>query len=682
MRSGTHRETEARGPLEPSPRRPDSGRRAVALGAGIVVALTAVFALTVVGAIRGVRDDLQRGRSAMDQGRVELREGNAAAASGSFREGRLSFTQAERRSDGLALEAVGWLPILGRSSDAIGAIAEAAVTTADAAIVLSDAAADVPGGLSGLGPTAGRIDPERFSPLARAAEKADRLMSQAVARLDRAPTSLLLVPIGSARDDADTELADLSESIHTSSLLLHGLPTFLGADEPQRYFFGAQNPAELRGTGGLIGAYSILEIDDGRFSFSPFVPIHDLPKLPLNSLPAPNDDYAENYDQFRRGGRFWTSINVMPDFPSVATAILTSYEAATGRKLDGVLLADPFAEKALLTTSGPVDIPDYDVQINARNVVPFTTNQAYSLFTDSPRRKRVLGDVATAAFTRFLSQPSTDVVDLRELFKAAASRHIQVFSTDPVMQEGLRRTPVGAALRLEGGTKNFMSVVVNSGAGSKVDFYQERTVDYTVDLRDDGSANGELVLTLDNRAPTSGQPPYVIGPFGRGGDNAGAILQNLEAGESVALVNVYCGTECEPRDALMNGSPTTVTTEVDLGMRFIRDYYAVKSGDHKALRLRWRNPSAWDGNGSGGAYRMTFANQVTIRPAMLRLRIEPPEGMHVISASAPLRIVDGVAVYEGTPGAHLDVSIEFGPSLPVRWWRNVERFLSTPVFEL
>ena len=81
------------------------------------------------------------------------------------------------------------------------------------------------------------------------------------------------------------------------------------------------------------------------------------------------------------------------------------------------------------------------------------------------------------------------------------------------MQEGLRRTPVGGALRPLGADDDLVSVVVNSGAGSKVDFYQERNVGYRVELDDDGSASAELELTLRNHAPTSGQPPYVIGPF-------------------------------------------------------------------------------------------------------------------------------------------------------------------------
>jgi hypothetical protein len=402
----------------------------------------------------------------------------------------------------------------------------------------------------------------------------------------------------------------------------------------------------------------------------------------LRSIPSPNEDYSENYDLFRRGGRLWTSINVMPDFPSVARAILNSYEAATEKRLDGVILADPFAEAALLETTGPVQLPGYDVEIDADNVVAFTTNEAYSLFTDSVRRKQVLGDVARAAFERFVTQPSADRVDLAGFLEAAGGRHIQVFSDDPVMQEGLIATPVGGALLPAGSDEDLVSVVVNSAAGSKVDFYQERSVRYDVELSEDGSAAATLDLTLRNDAPVSGQPPYVIGPFRSLGDGAGPILPNLVAGESVALVNVYCGADCIPQQARLDGAPVSLRTDVDLGMRYVQHYYSIRSGEQRTLRLRWDDPGAWDGNSSGGTYGMTFTNQITIRPSRLSLTIAPPQGMRVVSVSAPLRIEGNSAVYDGEPGPRLDVEIEFGPPLPVRLWRNVTRFLTTPVFEL
>ena len=155
-------------------------------------------------------------------------------------------------------------------------------------------------------------------------------MVDAVSRLDEAPRTLLLGPVASARRDAEAELTELRDKVHAASLLLQGLPAFLGADGAPEVLRGSQNPAELRGTGGLIGAYSILTIDEGHFRFEPFEPIQSLP-TPVGEVPAPNDDYATNYEPFRGGDRFWTAINVMPDFPSVAQAILSSYEASTRR---------------------------------------------------------------------------------------------------------------------------------------------------------------------------------------------------------------------------------------------------------------------------------------------------------------------------------------------------------------
>ena len=507
-------------------------------------------------------------------------------------------------------------------------------------------------------------------------------MNDAAAQLERTTHSLVLEPVAGALRDAEEEIVAIRDEIHAFALILDGLPRFLGADGRRTYFFGAQNPAELRGTGGLIGAYSLLRIDDGRFRFSRFEPIHSLTQPPLKDVPPPNADYAA-YEQFRRHGLFWTSINVMPDFPSVAQAILASYQASTGTRLDGVVIADPFALAALLEATGPVEVPGYGVTVDADTVVPFTTNEAYSVFDDPNRRKRILGDVARAAFGRFVEQPSTDTGDLRTLIDAASDRHILVYSADGALQEGLAATPVGGALRPPHADDDLLSVVVNSSAGSKVDFYQQREVVYAVGLHDDGSARAELALTLENHAPTTGEPPYVIGPFPQQGTYFGPILRSIDAGDSVALSTVYCGTDCLPveDETELDGTPTDVQTGVDLGVRYLRHYYAIPSGEERELGLVWDYPTAWEGNSSGGVFRMTFANQVTVRPSTLEIRIEPPEGMEITSVTAPLTVRAGAAVYNGEAATRLDLEVEFGPSLPARLWRNTLRFLKTPVFD-
>jgi len=658
-------------PEPPGPAAPHRDRRRLLLWILVPLAALSLFLVFLVAAVAGVRDDLVEARSAMERGREQLLDGEATEAAASFAEGRKLFAAAEDRVGGPILRPVTWLPVLGRTLDAVSAMGSSGATAAEAAGVLAEAVADLPGGLEALSPSGGRIPVEQIPALAEAAAEADVLMTSAEERLAASPDSLLIGPVAPARRDAEEQLGDLQDTVHSAAGVLGGLPEFLGADGPRRYFFGAQNPAELRGTGGLIGAYSILTIDDGRFRFSPFSSIYRLPSSPLGELPPPNEDFAENYNQFRGGGRFWSAINVMPDFPTVAQAVLTAYEAATGETLDGAIVADPFALAALLETAGPVDLPGYDVQIDAESVVPFTTNEAYSLLTDSSARKRVLGDVARIAFERFIaSSPSLD--DLERVLDAGADRHIQIYSTDPAMQEALASTSAGGTLALAGADRNFASVVVNSAAGSKVDFYQQRTIDVSTLLREDGSASTTTEVVLHNRAPSSGQPAYVIGPF----------KFASEPGESIALLHVYCGVDCYPGQATLDGVPVETNTRVDLGMRYVQHYFPIPSKEKASFEVSWEEPEAWEGNSSGGVYRMTFANQVTIRPAAVSVRIEPPPGMEIVDASDGMQVIDGAAIYEGVPGARLDLEVAFSPPLTVRWWRNVTRFLTTPVIDL
>jgi hypothetical protein len=64
-------------------------------------------------------------------------------------------------------------------------------------------------------------------------------------------------------------------------------PAFLGADGPRTYFFGAVNPAELRGGGGLLGAYSLLTVQDGHFPSDGFARRSSYRRWTSPSCPVP-----------------------------------------------------------------------------------------------------------------------------------------------------------------------------------------------------------------------------------------------------------------------------------------------------------------------------------------------------------------------------------------------------------
>jgi hypothetical protein len=623
----------------------------------IALALGALLVAGVSTAGLAYRRDLAAGRAALQAARLALADGDAATAARGFAEAERRFADAQRTTQGPWLGALARIPLLGRTSDALGAVAGAGRRIAEAGAVLARAVGELPGGLRALAPSGGRILTEPFPVLADAASLARDRVAEAVGTLREAPHDGLIGPAAGLLGSAQREATSLHEQLEVATGILRGAPAFLGADGPRRYFFGAQNPAELRGTGGIIGAYAILTIDDGRFRFSPFRPIQSLPAPEPIEVPPPDAEYARNYDEFRTDGRFWLAINLTPDFPTAARVMLDAYEALRGERLDGVILADPFALQALLRIVGPAWIPGLGRTVGPANVVRFITQEAYALYEDQARRKRALGSVAQAAFERFLSRSTANPDDLRILARAAAEGHFLIHSRDPVFQAGIVRTGVGGALRADGA--DLFAVVENSAGGTKVDPYEDREISYRVELWPDGAAQLSARIRLTNHAPTSGLPRYVIGP--RPGFAA--------AGEGVQLVSVYCGAACRLQEARRDGSPVALWAGTELGLSYFRDFFGTPSGETSELETRLYRPSAWSGGPAGGRYRLRFFNQTTIRPTLLSLEIHPPPGMRIVEVSPGVRIEDGVARWSGTPGRLLDVEVRFEPPLLARWWR-------------
>jgi hypothetical protein len=624
---------------------------------GVVVALLGVLAVGVTLSALSARRELSEAEAALRQARSDLVDGEAAEAERGFEEARTRFSNATGVASGPWFRILSWVPVVGRTPDAVMAIAESGVHVSEAGATLAGAVGELPGGLDSLAPSEGRIPVERFEMLAGPVAEATDETAAALATLQAAPRSLLLGPVGSARAEAEEELQALLSTLESGSRLLDGLPGFLGDDEPKRYFFGAQNPAELRGTGGVIGAYSILTVEDGRLSFTRFAPVQSLPIPDLADVPPPSEEYAGNYDAFRGDGRFWLAINLTPDFPTAARAILNAYEVAEGERLNGVILADPFALESLLRVSGPAYVPGLDRTVRAADVVAFATNEAYSLYPDQATRKRVLGAVAEAALARFLAQRDTGVEDLRTLARTAAEGHILAYSEEPTMQAGLEATGAGGAFGTDPG--DVVSVVENSSGGTKVDFYEDREVTYEIDLWPDGSAEATASVMLRNGAPSSGQPRYVIGP--RPGF--------AEAGEGGQLLSIYCAPGCQLERAQRDGQEILVWERSEMGYPFYQDYFRTPSGGRSDLELTWYVPDAWEGDASGGTYRLTFLNQTTIRPTDVRVVIHAPDGMGISGTDPAMSVDGGTAVWQGVPERRLELEVRFQPPLLERIWR-------------
>lgn len=650
-------------------------RRALRRAAPAVAALALLWVGTCL--VFGVRawHELRDARETVERAASAVLAGDTARATSLFEEARDRFQDAAGSAGVFPLRLVSLLPYAGRSAEVVLGVAEAGREASEAGRILSRSIHEA-GGLEALVPEAGRLRVQSLEELAVGVHRARELLDGAAARTARLPTSLLLPPIASGRAEAAGAVREGSSLLGTVHDVLSVLPAFLGGEGERRYFLGAQNPAELRGTGGLIGSHAILVADEGSLHLGPFRDTTAQPAVPDGRVASPGPDFAERYGAFW-SARYFPNINMTPDVPTAARAILALHEELTGQALDGVILIDPVALSYIVQATGPVSVPGFDATLDASTVVPLTTNRAYSLLPEEAR-KSVLGSVAEAVWRQAMSGEADPLQLLGAISRAASEGHLTVYAEDPEVETGFERAGVSGRLLLPG--HDFFAVFASNASGTKIDYYARRDLDYRIRLLSDGSGLATASVTIENQAPASGQPAYVIGPYGA--DSPSGPDPRFRAGESVSYVSVYCGADCALSRAAMNGVPMGLQAQRELGHWVLSTYVSVPSRSSRVLAVGLERPGAWDGDRWGGEYVLTLQGQTMLTPTHFTVEVALPPGMRVTSSSPGAVSVGDTVKWSGTLTGAVTLEVRFAPPLPVRLWQRTWEFLTRPVVEL
>jgi len=636
-------------------------------------ALLVVALLVIVGfaalALWDARTQLLAARAEAEEGRRSLLDGDAPGAQRHFTAAQGHFDDADGSLHHVAVSTVALAPRISVDIATTRALAVSGSLVTQAGAQMSGAVAELPGGVAALAPSDGRMPVYRLRKLAEPLQKGHGLVLQAEGIMAALPAgSGLSASVAGARTDFSQQLSTTTQLFDNATALASALPDFLGGGTPRRYFFTAQNPAELRGTGGYTGAFAILSIDEGELRFGKFRPMQTLPDVSVARIAPPNPDFQRRYYRYADREAF-RNLNLTPDFPSAAVAVERLYADSVGEPLDGVIAVDPFALEALVKLAGPVDVPGFG-RVGASRVVEVLSKEAFGRFDDSDRRKRVLGAVAGGALEGFFSRgPENPLRALRVLGEAAAGGHMLVHAVEPDEQAALE--VAGVAGRLLNPEGDFLAVIANNAAANKADYFTNRTVDYRVRLAPDGSARARATVTLDNRTPSGGLPKHVIGPN----------QDHLEAGDNRGLLSLYCTGGCELAAYRRNGDERLDSDE-ELGHPVFTTLYTLPSGTSDRVQLDWTLPKRT--TTAAGQYRLTFQNQPTIRPTRLRVHIDVPPGMRVLSASKGLRVGATSAVWSGTPASRtLQLELTYGRPAEARTlMQRMLEWLSDPLFTL
>jgi hypothetical protein len=565
-------------------RRPSAVRRPAFIVAG-VTAVWAVLAL-IAGAVSvfAARSDVTAGNRHAREALSLLNDGQYAAAADLFEQSSVAFGAADDRLGGPIAAPAMLVPIVAQN------LAAGADLAAAASMAMSEAAV----GVRAVDPSSlrlvdGAIDLDAI----RAVEAPLTSVQDALLSL-RATTEEVQSPwlLGRVQE----EIAELEAGFDENETRLQNAidavrvaPAMLGGEGERRYLVLFSTPAEARGVGGFVGNYAEVLVENGRLSVPAFGRTSELSEASrggsCDGCPA---EMLQRYARFGlntgEGGAIgpvpWSNITMPAHYPYIAETAEVLYREGTGVDVDGVILMDPYVIEALMSYTGPVEVPELGVTVEPDGAADFILRDQYILGEDKDLRVEALDTLGTAVIDKLLTSELPNPADLaREFGPLVGERRMLLWTNDPDERDLLARTGLlGGLPELDPANGGF-AVTVNNRSGNKIDVFLERDITTEIVENTDGTRNLVADVTLTNTAPADGLPDYVIG-------NA----VGLRRGTSRLFVSFYGPPTVE--SVTLAGAPIAVEALPEAGWTALATLIELGPGESGTYRLVYDLPPA------------------------------------------------------------------------------------------
>lgn len=413
-------------------------------------------------------------------------------------------------------------------------------------------------------------------------------ISAAASRLDADAKAIadpsFISALRGARLQLQRQTSDIAKLLKNTALAARLAPSMMGADGPRTYFMGFQTNAEARGTGGLLGGFGILSLDEGVPNVDTLAPNAQLDKgfAPIDLGP----EFADQYG-FANTTTDYRNSNLSPHFPYAAQIWKSMWAQQTGMNVDGVIAIDPVALSYVLRAVGSVTVGGNEV-ITADNVVELTESTAYIRFpteADQPARKAYLQEIAKEVVEKMTGPVQSPRALLDALGRAVGEGRIAVWSSSPADQKLLEETPLAHAVPDDDAP--YAAVVVNNLGGNKLDYYLKRQIEYAADGCANNTRNSTVTVRLSSTVP-AGLSDFIAGTTG--------LVRNAPirapVGTMISSIRLVATKGATLRSALANGQRVPVVRGMERGHPTFEIQVAIPPGKSGELTIHLTEPTS------------------------------------------------------------------------------------------
>jgi hypothetical protein len=429
------------------------------------------------------------------------------------------------------------------------------------------------------------------------------------------------------------------------------LPGIAGWNGQRRYLVLAEDPAELRPTGGFAGTYGIVTFQGGHLTSHVFQNTLSLdlkPGQPYVTPPGPLKDHLLGKYPWQLADANWS-----PDFPASAQDAIRLYTIESGdTDVQGVIALTTYAIDDLLTVTGPIAVPEYGTTVAAGQTTLTALQYTRQSRTEGVDRKVFLQVFANRLLDALLALPSSKwPALLTQLGVIDQQRQAMAWFKAPAEEQLVAANGWDGAVRQDPGDYVY-AVDANVAPASKYNLVTQRSQSLAVQIDAVGDAHDTLTLSWDNTVLTS-----ALGAEIRSWPATGTSTNGVMGDWAQVLV-----PDMSRLQSVSGGSFSEITGPEQLGSvagRSSFGNYLYLPPGATSLTYSWISPYAADVDATGGTYELTVQKQPGTVANPLALHITVPQGAVIVGASPGLSVLGNVATLQTTLRQDVQVFVRY-----------------------
>ncbi len=443
---------------------------------------------------------------------------------------------------------------------------------------------------------------------------------------DRVLPESLQTRLASARGQLGELMAAMLDVDANFDVLLR----LLGDEVPHRYLVLLQNSHELRATGGFIGSYMIIDVNDGNISKMEARDVYESDGQLAEVVKAPSgiNQVADRL--------YMRDANYSPDFPTSAREIMWFLEHSKGPSVDTVVAIDQTVVESLLELTGPVVLPGFPFQLSAENFTDIVSFHAEAKITETSTPKQLLFDLIPMLQKEFAGANSFNTLaDLA--MEMVEGGHIQVYSADAKIQNLVTRFGLDGAMVEAGEGADYLGVVTTAIGGNKSDQYMKTDLHHQTFVSEKGHLQNELSIKKAHtwNQDAESKVANLIERYGTGQLTDESLYFILGRGPNLDYIRVYVPLGSQLQDA-SGVDLSQIEVSQDLGYTvFAYTHGPVNAGDSKEVTIRYLLPHKLSLKPADN-YEFIAEQQAGAENVTLKKEIHLPETLLVLGSYPPV----------------------------------------------